>query len=80
MPTVIDEYSRKCLAIRVGSALKADDVLYTLSDLFVTEGVPNYIRSDNGNEAYSPNLAGMGQEPWRKDSVYRAGVAVGEWI
>jgi transposase InsO family protein len=50
MLTVIDEYTRKCLAIRVGSSLKADDVLDTLSTLFITEGVPNYIRSDNGSE------------------------------
>jgi len=50
MLTVIDEYTRKCLAIRVGSSLKADDVLETLSTLFITEGVPEYIRSDNGSE------------------------------
>ena len=50
MLTVIDEYTRKCLAIRVGSSLKADDVLDTLSTLFITEGVPGYIRSDNGSE------------------------------
>ena len=50
MLTVIDEYTRKCLAIHVGSSLKADDVLETLSTLFITEGVPDYIRSDNGSE------------------------------
>ena len=50
MLTLIDEYTRKCLAIRVGSSLKSDDVLYTLSTLFITEGVPDYIRSDNGSE------------------------------
>ncbi len=50
MLTVIDEYTRKCLAIRAGFSLKADDVLDTLSTLFITEGVPNYIRSDNGSE------------------------------
>lgn len=50
MLTVIDEYTRKCLAIRVGSSLKADDVLETLSTLFITEGVPDYVRSDNGSE------------------------------
>jgi len=39
MLTVIDKYTRKCLAIRVGSSLKSDDVLDTLSLLFITEGV-----------------------------------------
>ena len=50
MLILIDEYPRKCLAIRLGSSLKSDDVLDTLSSLFITEGVPDYIRSDNGSE------------------------------
>lgn len=50
MLTVLDEYSRKSLAIRVDYKLKADDVLDVLSDLFMTEGIPDYIRSDNGSE------------------------------
>ncbi len=50
MLTVIDEYTRKCLAIRVGFSLKSEDVLDVLSTLFLTEGVPYYIRSDNGSE------------------------------
>jgi transposase InsO family protein len=50
MLTVIDEYTRKCLAIRVGFSLKSEDVLDVLSTLFLTEGVPCYIRSDNGSE------------------------------
>ena len=33
--TVIDEYSRECLAIFVDRKIKSDDVLYCLSDLFL---------------------------------------------
>jgi transposase InsO family protein len=54
--TVIDEYSRKCLALRVGYALKSDDVLGVLSDLFISEGLPDYIRSDNGSEFTAATL------------------------
>jgi len=50
MLTVIDEYSRECLAVRVAYQLKSDDVLDVLSDLFLTKGIPDYIRSDNGSE------------------------------
>lgn len=50
MLTVIDEYSRRCLAIKVGYQLKAEQVLEVLSDLFIAEDVPDYIRSDNGSE------------------------------
>jgi len=56
MLTVIDEYTRKCLAIRVGRTLKSDDVLEVLSDLFITEGMPTYIRSDNGSEFTAKSL------------------------
>ncbi len=50
MLTVIDEYSRKCLAIDVRRRFQSDDVLEVLSRLFITEGMPDYIRSDNGSE------------------------------
>lgn len=56
MLTVLDEYSRKSLAIRVDYKLKADDVLDVLSDLFITEGLPDYIRSDNGSEFTAHHL------------------------
>jgi putative transposase len=48
--TVLDEYTRQCLAIRVKRSLKSHDVLSTLGKLFVRHGTPQYIRSDNGSE------------------------------
>ena len=48
--TVIDEYSRECLAIVVERRLGSDDVLECLAGLFVRHGVPEYLRSDNGSE------------------------------
>lgn len=48
--TLIDEYTRKCLAIEVGYQLNSQDVLNTLKEVFITEGLPDYIRSDNGSE------------------------------
>lgn len=50
MLTIIDEFTRKCLAIKVAHNLKSDNVLEILSDLFVTEAIPDFIRSDNGSE------------------------------
>jgi transposase InsO family protein len=50
MLTLIDEYSRECLAIDVARRLNSDDVLARLEELFVLRGVPDYIRSDNGPE------------------------------
>ena len=48
--TVIDEYTRECLALKVDRKLKSSDVLEVLSDLFILKGIPDYIRSDNGSE------------------------------
>lgn len=50
MLTLIDEYSRECLAIDVGRSLDSDDVLERLTWVMATRGVPDYIRSDNGSE------------------------------
>jgi putative transposase len=50
MLTVIDEYTRECLAIVVARRLTSDDVLQVLTDLFVERGPPGHIRSDNGPE------------------------------
>ncbi|TFG60397.1 MAG: transposase, partial [Deltaproteobacteria bacterium] len=48
MLTVIDEFSRECLAIVVGRRINSNDVLYTLADLFIEPGSPwenGYIES-----------------------------------
>jgi putative transposase len=37
-------------AIHIGRRIKAPDVLYRLSELFVLRGAPDYLRSDNGSE------------------------------
>ena len=50
MLTIIDEYSRECLAIKVDRRLNSKDVIETLSELFVEYGLPKHIRSDNGPE------------------------------
>ena len=50
MLTVIDEYTRECLAIETQRRLRSQDVLETIADLFMSHGVPDHIRSDNGPE------------------------------
>jgi putative transposase len=48
--TLIDEYTRECLSIDVGRKLNSQHVLERLSELFVSRGTPDYMRSDNGSE------------------------------
>jgi putative transposase len=56
MLTVIDEFTRRCLAIVVARRLRSDDVLQCLTDLFVAHGPPEHIRSDNGPEFVARNV------------------------
>ena len=48
--TIIDEYSRESLAIKVARRLTSEDVLDQLTQLFIQRRIPDYIRSDNGGE------------------------------
>ena len=48
--TVVDEYTRECLAIHVGRSLRSPHVIECLGDLMVQRGVPEHLRSDNGPE------------------------------
>ena len=48
--TVIDEYTRECLAIRADRQIRSSDVIETLAELMMIRGVPDHIRSDNGPE------------------------------
>ena len=50
MLTIIDEYTRECLAILVERRITSEDVIDQLFNLFVFRGIPEHIRSDNGPE------------------------------
>jgi transposase InsO family protein len=50
MLTILNEYTRECLAIDVGRKLTHDAVQNRLTDLFFRRGFPRHIRSDNGTE------------------------------
>jgi len=47
MLNVVDEFTHECIAIRIERKLKSIDVIDVLSDLFITRGVPEHVRSDN---------------------------------
>jgi transposase InsO family protein len=48
--TILDEYTRECLAIEVERRITSQNVIAKLFDLFIFRAVPDYIRSDNGPE------------------------------
>jgi putative transposase len=60
--TVIDEFTRECLAIEVTSSMRSKKVIETLERLISLHGAPRYLRSDNGPEFVSCALL-----KWVKD-------------
>ena len=48
--SIVDEYTRECLTLKVDRSITSEDVIDTLAELFAMHGVPRCIRSDNGPE------------------------------
>ncbi|MCH8947936.1 MAG: IS3 family transposase [Acidobacteria bacterium] len=54
--TLIDEYTRECLALPVERRMGSRQVIETLADVMLWRGVPEHIRSDNGPEFIAREL------------------------
>jgi putative transposase len=48
--SIVDEYTRENLSLKVDRSITSEDVIDTLAELFAMRGVPQHIRSDNGSE------------------------------
>jgi transposase InsO family protein len=56
--SVVDEYTRECLALEVDRRMASSEVIEVLVDLFAIRGVPGHIRSDNGPEFIARAIRG----------------------
>jgi putative transposase len=54
--TVIDEFTRECLAIDVAGSIRSGRVIEVLAQLISLHGTPKILRSDNGPEFVSKAL------------------------
>jgi putative transposase len=65
--TLVDEFTRECLAIEVGGSFDAPRVIAVLEGAFAEHGPPEWLRSDNGPEFIAEVLkswlAGRGSKP-----------------
>ena len=48
--TIVDEFTRECLAIDVAGSIRSGRVIDVLAKLISVHGAPRYLRSDNGPE------------------------------
>ena len=51
--TLIDEFTRECLAIDAAGSIRSARVIEVLARLISERGAPRYLRSDNGPEFVS---------------------------
>jgi len=59
--SIVDEYTRECVALKIDRSITSEDVIDTLAELFALRGVPRCIRSDNG-----PEFIAMAVQNWLK--------------
>lgn len=60
--TVVDEYTRECLAIDVASSIRSERVIEVLGRLIAAHGAPTFVRSDNG-----PEFIAQAVQDWLKN-------------
>lgn len=65
--TVVDEYTKECLALHAGLSITGADVRKVMSQIVARRGAPKRVRSDNGSEfvceALTRWLCGKNAEP-----------------
>ena len=54
--SIVDEFTRECLCLKVDRSITSEDVIDTLAELLAIYGVPRHIRSDNGPEFIAQNI------------------------
>jgi putative transposase len=54
--SILDEYTRECLCLKVGRRMRSVDVIEILHGLFLVHGIPAHMRSDNGPEFIAQGL------------------------
>ena len=83
LTTMIDEFTRECLVLRVARRLGSQEAIDTLADVMLVRGIPEYIRSDNEPEFVAGELRkwlgklGTGTLYVELGSLWRMGTAKG---
>lgn len=76
--TVVDVYTRECLAIEVGQSLKGHDVVRVLQQIAEQRGMPQMLFCDNGSEFIQPGAGPVGISQPGQDRLLAPGEADGQ--
>ena len=74
--TVVDEWTRECLAIDVAGSIRSGRVIEVLARLVSVHGAPRYLRSDNGlpQKSRRRSFSDLTRESARKRNAIRQAV------
>ncbi len=61
--TIVDEWTRECLAIDVAGGIRSGRVIEVLTQLVSLHGTPRYLRSDNGPEFVAAAILRWSRRP-----------------
>ena len=68
--TIVDNFSRECLAIEAGVSIRGEDVVEIMDRLVLERAVPDRIQCDNGSEFISKALEQMGVRSRGRDGFF----------
>ena len=77
--TVVDEFTRECLAIDVAGSIRSGRVIDVLGQLVSLHGTPRYLRSDNGPEFIATALLRWLQTAEIDTAFIDPGKPLAEW-
>jgi len=75
--TIVDEWTRECLAIDVAGGIRSGRVIEVLTRLVSLHGAPRYLRSDSGSEFVAAAILRW-LEDAHQNGANRSGEAVAE--
>jgi putative transposase len=78
--TIIDEYTRECLAIEVSRRLSADAVLYRLTELFVSRRPARLYPVRQRAGVYRQSSSGVAESSRGQNALHRTWQPMGEWL
>jgi len=67
--SILDEFTRECLAIRVATSIRSQEVLTVVQRLMAERGAPAFLRSDNGSE-FTATAVQHGLEAAQIDTLF----------
>ena len=76
--TIMDEFSRECMAIHVAHSIPATGVIEVVERLKQSRGLPEVIITDNGSEAAVPSIQGSVRKIATRHGVPHSLLAI--WI